>query len=169
MQPITQCFGDVTGATYYSIHCSRFAAFAAASQMQALVKCTRAASQRPRNVQCSLAAAANASKFLRNAGIRTPPSRSICWLACRRFHCSRDIAIMRPPLQLQSIWHPPTRCHNCMLRRAAQRPTTRGTHCANNRRALRRSRGAIPTQAALYTTRPHQRMRHGLRRCDRNR
>ena len=55
-----------------------------------------------------------------------------------------------------------------MLRLAAQRPTTRGTHCANDRRALRRSRGTIPTQAALYT-RPHQRMRYGLRRCDRNR
>ena len=69
---------------------------------------------------------------------------------------------------MQSIWHPPTSCRNWMLRLAAQRPTTRGTHCANGRRALRRSRGTTPTQAALYT-RPHQRMRHGLRRCDRNR
>ena len=73
-----------------------------------------------------------------------------------------------PPLQLHSIWHSPTSCRNCMLRRAAQRPTTRGTHCANGRRALRRSRGAILTQAALYT-RSRQPMRYGLRRCDCNR
>ena len=73
-----------------------------------------------------------------------------------------------PPLQLHSIWHSPTSCRNCMLRRAAQRPTTRGTHCANGRRALRRSRGAILTQAALYTQ-SRQPMRYGLRRCDCNR
>ena len=137
--------------------------------MQAPVKCTRLASQRPRHVSCSLAAAARASKFLRRAGTRTPPSRSICWLArLNTFHRNRDMTIMHPPLQLQSIWHPPTSCRNCMLRRAAQRPTTRGTHCANGRRALRRSRGAILTQAALYTQ-SRQHMRYGLQRCDCNR
>ena len=140
--------------------------------MRAPVKCTRAASQRPRNVPCPPAAAARASKFLRwvRGGWHANATFALDMVA----RVSERIPLQprhdnnAPPLQLQSIWHPPTSCRNWMLRPAAQRSTTRGTHCANDRRALRRSRGTLPTQAALYT-RPHQRMRYGLRRCDRNR
>ena len=140
--------------------------------MRAPVKCTRAASQCPRNVHVHPQPPRGLPNFCGGEGGDWHANATFALDMVARV--SERIPLQprhdnnAPPLQLQSIWHPPTSCRNWMLRPAAQRSTTRGTHCANDRRALRRSRGTIPTQAALYT-RPHQRMRYGLRRCDRNR